>query len=122
MLLVAAYLMGLAERLAVNPNDKLLPPRRRRCRAPSSMALGAGPALRRLPVLDRHGSSLVRLADRHRLRDARGGLVLGVAIGLVPRVPAALGPFVAVLSVVPPLALLPILFIVFGLGEPRRSC
>ena len=33
---------------------------------------------------------------------------------------AMFGPFVAVLSMVPPLALLPILFIVMGLGEASK--
>jgi NitT/TauT family transport system permease protein len=33
---------------------------------------------------------------------------------------ATLGPFVAVLSMVPPLALLPILFIIMGLGEASK--
>ncbi len=45
------------------------------------------------------------------------GLVLGMANGMVPYVGANLSPFVAVLSMIPPMALLPILFIAFGLGE-----
>jgi NitT/TauT family transport system permease protein len=45
------------------------------------------------------------------------GLSLGLAIGLFPYVEGALAPFVAVLSMIPPLAVLPILFITFGLGE-----
>ena len=48
------------------------------------------------------------------------GLVLGLLIGLLPYVRATLAPFVAVLSMIPPLALLPILFIVFGLGEVSK--
>ena len=39
--------------------------------------------------------------------------------GLLPCARAA-GPFVAVMSMVPPLALLPILFIVMGLGETSK--
>jgi NitT/TauT family transport system permease protein len=45
------------------------------------------------------------------------GLLLGVATGLIPYVRASLSPFVAVVSLVPPMAILPILFIVFGLDE-----
>jgi len=45
------------------------------------------------------------------------GLVLGVAIGLLPVAGAGFGTLVAVLSMIPPMAVLPILFIVFGLGE-----
>ena len=43
--------------------------------------------------------------------------IIGLAIGLLPYVRATLAGFVAVLSMIPPLAVLPILFIVFGLGE-----
>jgi NitT/TauT family transport system permease protein len=44
-------------------------------------------------------------------------VTLGVAIGVLPYVRHALAPFVAALSLIPPLAILPILFIVVGLGE-----
>ena len=36
---------------------------------------------------------------------------------MLPLVSAALAPLVAVISMVPPMAMLPVLFIVFGLGE-----
>jgi NitT/TauT family transport system permease protein len=45
------------------------------------------------------------------------GLSLGLAIGVLPYLRAAIAPFIAVLSLIPPLAVLPILFIVAGLGE-----
>ena len=45
------------------------------------------------------------------------GLTLGVAIGLLPVAGAGFGTLVAVLSMIPPMAVLPILFIIFGLGE-----
>ncbi len=48
------------------------------------------------------------------------GLILGIAIGLLPYMRAGLGAFVAVVSMVPPLALLPILFITMGLGEASK--
>ncbi|MFP3345153.1 ABC transporter permease, partial [Halomonas sp. SIMBA_159] len=44
-------------------------------------------------------------------------LVVAVATGSFPVVSATLSPFVTVISMVPPLAVLPILFIVFGLDE-----
>ena len=44
-------------------------------------------------------------------------LILGMAIGLLPFARSSISSFVAVLSMVPPLSLLPILFIMFGLGE-----
>ena len=45
------------------------------------------------------------------------GLVFGIATGLLPYAGRTFSPFIAALSMVPPMALLPILFIVFGLGE-----
>jgi NitT/TauT family transport system permease protein len=47
-------------------------------------------------------------------------LLFGIVIGLLPGANALLGPFVSVTSMVPPLALLPILFIVMGLGENAK--
>ncbi len=46
--------------------------------------------------------------------------MFGILIGLLPIARAGLGPFVAVASMIPPLALLPILFIVMGLGEASK--
>jgi NitT/TauT family transport system permease protein len=40
-----------------------------------------------------------------------------VAIGVVPYLRVTIAPFVAAVSLIPPLAILPVLFIVVGLGE-----
>ena len=48
---------------------------------------------------------------------ALAGLAVGLTIGLLPVAGAGFGTLVAVLSMIPPMAMLPILFIVFGLGE-----
>ena len=48
---------------------------------------------------------------------ALAGLGLGIASGAFPMLRATLSPLMAVLSMIPPLAILPILFIVFGLDE-----
>jgi NitT/TauT family transport system permease protein len=45
------------------------------------------------------------------------GLGLGLTLGLLPIAGATLGTLIAVISMIPPMAMLPILFIVFGLGE-----
>ena len=47
-------------------------------------------------------------------------LIAGIAIGLLPLARATFGPVVAAASMVPPLALLPILFIIMGLGEASK--
>ena len=46
--------------------------------------------------------------------------VLGLAIGLIPHARATLAGLVAVVLLIPPLAVLPILFITFGLGETSK--
>ena len=107
----------LAARLAANPNDKLLPGLLELSSAAlHDMALIPTSA----PATTCSGSdtaaSLVRLGTGVALA-AFIGLVLGIAIGLVPAAGATLSAFVAVISMIPPLAVLPILFIVFGLGE-----
>jgi NitT/TauT family transport system permease protein len=45
---------------------------------------------------------------------------LGVLIGFVPRARATFGPVVAAISLVPPITVLPILFIIAGLGEASK--
>jgi NitT/TauT family transport system permease protein len=118
-LVAIAYLFGSHMRLQDNPADKLLPP-------PAAMA----DAIERLAVepSKRSGQRLLwadTAASLQRLGLGVGlsailGLVFGVAIGVVPYVRATLGHFLVVLSMIPPLAVLPILFIVFGLGEVSK--
>ena len=115
-LVCAAYAIGSDIRLTENPSDKLLP-------APSTIW---DTAVRLLSEGDRRTgrilfwydtwASLKRLALGIGI-SAGVGLIFGLLIGLLPLVRSTLSQFVAVLSMIPPLALLPILFIVFGLGE-----
>ncbi len=116
VLVVIAYLVGSGMRLAENPNDKLLP-------SPATIAdtvtrLATEPDRRSGEIVfwSDTGASLRRLAIGLGVATAMG-LIVGVAVGLLPILTAGLSPFIAVLSMIPPLAVLPILFIVFGLGE-----
>ncbi|MEM7524995.1 MAG: ABC transporter permease [Pseudomonadota bacterium] len=114
-----AYAIGSDIRRAENPADKLLP-------APAQIVETAG---RLITTPDKRsgvvlfwrdtGVSLWRLAQGVGIA-ASLGLVFGLAIGLLPHVCAGFAGFVSVLSMVPPLAVLPILFIVFGLGETSK--
>ena len=111
-----AYAIASDIRLTANPADKLLP-------APDTILTTAG---RLVGEADRRsgdilfwqdtGASLQRLLLGVGISSAIG-LVFGLLIGLIPAARALLAQFVAVVSMIPPLALLPILFIVFGLGE-----
>ncbi|WP_068119279.1 ABC transporter permease [Tropicimonas marinistellae] len=115
-LVLVAYMIGSEMRLAENPADKLLP-------APSTIVdtaqrLFSEPDKRSGRILLWHDTaiSLQRLGIGVAI-SAFIGLGAGLLIGLFPHIRAGLAGFIAVISMVPPLALLPILFIVFGLGE-----
>lgn len=119
ILLVFAYLMGSAIRLAENPNDKLLP-------ALSSIANSID--LMAFTPDRRTGDYLFwtdTVASLSRLFAGLGiatliALTVGMVTGILPVARALLSPFIAFVSMVPPLALLPILFIVLGLGEVSK--
>ncbi|WP_024279956.1 ABC transporter permease [Xanthobacter sp. 126] len=118
-LVVLAYILGSAERLAENPDDKLLP---------SLPSLGNAIVKMAFTADARTGDYLLwtdTIASMERLLAALAiatviALVIGVLVGMLPLVRSLLAPFVAMVSMVPPLALLPILFIVMGLGEESK--
>ena len=115
-LLLFAYFMGSATRLTENPNDKLLPSAVQMSDAVKRMAFTEDPRTGGYLLWQDSASSLQRLAIGLGI-SALLGLCLGIASGIVPLFGAPLSPLLTVLSMVPPLAVLPILFIVFGLGE-----
>ena len=119
VLLIAAYLTASDARLAVNPADKLLPSPESFAAAIDRLAFQPDPRKGTYVLWADTAASLLRLFTG--LAIATGiSLLAGVAIGLLPLVRAAFAPLVAALSMVPPLAILPILFIVFGLGEVAK--
>lgn len=115
-LALVLYVVASGIRLAENPDDKLLP------------GLGSiGAAVERVALEpDRRtgdyifwtdtGASLQRLLIGVFV-GAAVGLAVGVPNGLLPWFGAFASPAVRALSMIPPLAILPILFIVFGVGE-----
>jgi len=119
LLTAAVYLVFSALRLADNPNDKLLPSPAAMAEAVRTLAFHADP---------RTGAYIFwvdTFASLQRLFIALGlatglALVIGLAIGVLPVMRALLHDFVAVVSMAPPLALLPILFIALGLGEASK--
>lgn len=116
ILVLIAYTIASDIRLTANPQDKLLPALSKIWE--TATALFTEPDRRSGEILlwlDTR-ASLMRLLLGVGI-SATISLILGMAIGLLPFARSALSSFVAVLSMVPPLALLPILFIVFGLGE-----
>lgn len=117
--LLCAYLLGSHIRTAENPDDKLLP-------TPATIAATLHSYVAEEDV--RSGeilfwadtvASLKRIAIALAL-SASIGLIVGLAIGAVPVVRAAIAPFVGAVAMIPPLAILPILFILLGLGEVAK--
>lgn len=116
VVLLLVYVLGSDARLAANPDDKLLP----------SLAQ-MGDTLRQYALEEnvRTGGYLFwddTWASLRRLGLALGvstllALTIGILVGTIPLLGAAASPFLAVVSMIPPLAILPILFIVFGLDE-----
>ncbi|MBT9369722.1 ABC transporter permease subunit [Rhizobium sp. CSW-27] len=119
ILLVVAYMIGSAERLAENPNDKLLPGFAALGEAISRMAFVADVRTGDYLLWSDTIASLQRLSAGLGIATAIA-LLLGLVIGILPFARALLSPFVAAIAMVPPLALLPILFIVMGLGEASK--
>lgn len=119
VLLIAAYMLGSSVRLADNPNDKLLPGFGTMGEAINQYAFQEDSRTGLYLLWSDTAASLTRLIAGL-LISTLIALVAGIVIGMLPLVGATLGPVVAVLSMVPPLALLPILFIVMGLGEASK--
>ncbi len=116
VLLICVYLYYSHLRLADNPGDKLLP---------SPATIGAAVHRFAFEEDERTGDYLLWTDTRASLTrlgiglaiSAVIGLAFGVAIGVLPFLRAAAAPFVAAVSLIPPLAVLPVLFIAVGLGE-----
>ncbi|MGL4398111.1 MAG: ABC transporter permease [Hyphomicrobium sp.] len=119
VVLLLGYMVASDMRLAANPNDKLLPSFSAMGDALRQYALVADPRTGEYLMWNDTVASLTRLLAALLISTAIA-LVAGIAIGLLPVAGATVGPAVAVASMVPPLALLPILFIVLGLGEASK--
>lgn len=111
-----AYAVASSARLAANPNDKLLPQFESFVAAIARLALNPDPRTGDYLMWVDTLASLERLGIGLAVATALA-LVLGVAVGLIPYIRAGLSPVIGVISMIPPMAVLPVLFIVFGLDE-----
>ena len=116
VLMIAAWFIGSAVRLEANPQDKLLPGLSQMIAAIDRMAFTpdkrSGEYLLWADTLISMSRLLIGLALSSLI-----GLGIGIAAGVFPMYRAALSPLMTVVSMIPPLAILPVLFIVFGLDE-----
>lgn len=115
-LVVAAYLFASHQRLAENPQDKLLPSFGQMTDAVARLGFAPDPQNGEYVMLADTLASLQRIGLGVGLA-ALAGLLSGLNMGLLGRAKALFSPFLTFLSMVPPLAVLPILFIALGVDE-----
>jgi NitT/TauT family transport system permease protein len=116
LLVVGLYMAGSEARLAENPNDKLLPSFTQMADAVERMAFEPSRRTGDYLFWTDTAASLQRLGLGIGIA-ALVGLAIGLLTGAFPLANATLSPLLTVVSLIPPLALLPILFIVLGLDE-----
>ncbi|PWI31974.1 lipid kinase [Vibrio albus] len=113
---LAAYVVASDARLAANSADKLLPAFSSFFEAIDRMAFTPSRRTGEYLMWSDTLASLIRLGIGIGF-SALIGLTIGVANGMLPLVRSSLSPVVTAISLIPPMAILPILFISFGLGE-----
>ena len=116
IILLLLYVSNSNARLAENPNDKLLPGLTTMVDAVQRLAFTEDTRTGEYLLWVDTASSLERLLIGLGV-SASLALLVGILLGTLPMFRALAGPVVAAISMVPPMAILPILFIVFGLGE-----
>lgn len=118
-LLALIYLWASDARLAVNPEDKLMPSAASFAEAIGRLATEPSARTGEYLLWGDTWASFKRLFLGVAISAALG-LLAGLLNGSIPLARAHLSPLVTVLSLVPPMAVLPILFIIFGLGEVSK--
>ncbi|MCB2425705.1 ABC transporter permease [Methylophaga pinxianii] len=116
VLIGMVYFYFSSERLAINPNDKLMPSMQSFIDAVSYLAFEPNKRTGDYVLWADTAASLQRLGLGVGI-SALTGLIIGILVGIIPLVRAGIAPVITIISLVPPLAILPILFIIFGLGE-----
>ena len=116
LLVLIVYAIGSDARLTDNPDDKLLPSFAQMADTMQRYALQEDARTGGWLFWDDTLASLRRLGLGLLIATV-AALVMGVSLGAIPLFSATLSPAVAVISMIPPLAILPVLFIVLGLEE-----
>lgn len=116
LIVLCLYSWFSYQRHQENPDDRLLPTATQLMQSVDRMAFKEDARTGQVLLWEDTKSSLQRLVIAVIVSGILA-LVLGVLTGLIPMVRAPVSPFIAVLSLIPPMAVLPILFIMFGLDE-----
>ncbi|OBV12115.1 ABC transporter permease [Erythrobacter dokdonensis] len=117
--LALTYLFAAASRHAANPSDKILPLPGAMAEAMAALVFEADPLSGQFLFWADTLASLSRLGMGLGIATF-SALLVGLVLGALPPVRATFGPTVTAIAVIPPIALLPILFITFGLGETAK--
>jgi NitT/TauT family transport system permease protein len=117
--LLVLYVIASQLRLAENPDDKLLPSLRTIADTFHGYAFEEDRRSgQRLFWVDT-AASLKRIGAAL-IISATLGMILAIGIGVIPRLRALLSPLLGTIAMIPPLAILPVLFIVLGLEETAK--
>lgn len=116
VLLLVLYLTASHIRLERNPSDKITPSVTKMADAVKRMAFTQDRRTGQYLMFRDTVSSLRRLLIGLGLA-AVVGLLVGLNMGMLPGLGVTLFPVVTFVSIIPPLAILPILLILFGAGE-----
>lgn len=119
IILILVYYLGSDARLSVNPDDKLMPAFGSFVDAMKALAFEENRRTGEYVFWSDTLVSLKRIFTGLAISTVLC-IVMGVPIGLLPYLSKLIGPFMAAFSLIPPLAVLPILFIIFGLGETSK--
>ncbi|MGD8834554.1 MAG: ABC transporter permease subunit [Desulfobacteraceae bacterium] len=120
ILLIAIYLIASDIRHTANPQDKLLPTASKITKAFNKAALEKDRRSGKILLWSDTMASLRRLAMGMGAA-AVVGLVLGLNMGLLPGLQGLGLAFITFIANIPPLAILPILFITFGVDELGKT-
>lgn len=116
IIMICSYLVASHLRHVENPSDKILPTVSKMTKAVEKMAFTKDVRTDEYLMLQDTVSSLKRLFMGISLA-AIVGLLIGLNLGLFPLLRYFAHSFVIFISIIPPLSILPILFIVFGVDE-----
>lgn len=116
LLILLVYQINSDIRKAENEQDRLLPSFTEMADGVRRMAFEPSQRTGDYEFWEDTKSSIKRLATGIVIAAAIG-LIVGLAAGAIPLISAPLSPLITAISLIPPMAILPVLFIAFGLGE-----
>ena len=116
ILLITVYLVAADVRHSQNPQDKLIPTVSKIGKAAKKVTFTPDKRTGDYLLWTDTAASLKRLAMGIGIA-ALCGFLLGLNMGLLPGIRHLSVSFITFVAMIPPLAILPILFIVFGVGE-----